>query len=106
ERDQPPAGLEVPRQQLPDFFGIPGLRERREADQVGEEDRDEPPFRGRSLERRCRCGSGVKGRTALPAELFAASDAGPAGGARLGERRPALRTELLAFLVFSSGAGA
>ncbi len=55
--DQPPARVEVARQQLPHLLGVTRLRERREADQVGEEDGDEAAFGRRGLagrDGRCR----------------------------------------------------
>ena len=48
--DQAAAGVEVAGEQLPHLLGVARLRERREADEVGEEDGDEPAlgrFRGR-----------------------------------------------------------
>ena len=50
--DQAPAGFEVLREQLAHLFGIASLGERREPDQVGEENGDQPPLR----RRRDRCG--------------------------------------------------
>ena len=43
-RDDRPARVEVSRQQVADFFRVARLRERGEADQVGEEDGNQPPF--------------------------------------------------------------
>jgi hypothetical protein len=41
--------LEVAGQQLACLLGVPALRERRKADEVGEEDGDVAPFGDRSL---------------------------------------------------------
>ena len=40
--DQRARRLEVAREQLPHLLGVAALRQRREADEVGEQDRDEP----------------------------------------------------------------
>ena len=68
ERDQPAARVEVARQKLAHLLGVARLRERREADEVGEEHRDEPALR----------------RQAPPAR---------AGGCGLAERRAAFAAE-------------
>ena len=79
--DHVPREVEVPREQLARLFGIPALGERREADQVREQDRYETALRDGCLAddrradgARCRAGrhrtSGER-RGALPAELLA-----------------------------------
>ncbi len=49
--DEPPARVEVAGEELAHLLGVARLGEGREADQVGEEHRDEPAFRDRSLDR-------------------------------------------------------
>src|SRR5262249_10302319 len=75
------------------------LGERREADQVGEEDGDEASLCGRSY----RCGTGRCGgcecRPALAAELHRWRIRCPARRTRKGERRAALAAELAARFV-------
>ena len=68
--------LEVARQELADGLGVAALGERREPDQVGEQDRDQAPFRdGRP---------GSVGRSGV---------GGVGAGAAVGDRGPARRAE-------------
>ena len=73
--DQLPSRVEVGREQLADLLVVAALRERREADEVGEEDRYEPALRERrrrgSLASQRGSGGGVQREAALAAELDA-----------------------------------
>jgi hypothetical protein len=44
-----PRLIEVAREELPDLLGVARFRERREAHEIGEEDRHEPALRGSCL---------------------------------------------------------
>ena len=69
EPDQPLAGLEVAGEELAHVLGVARLGARREADEVGEEDRDEPPLGDRRGGRGAGAGRrGVERRPALDAE--------------------------------------
>ena len=72
--DQAATGLEVPSQEVANLFRVAGFGERREPDEVGEHDRYEPSFRGRTREH-------VDG--------FAASGPVALGCLHPGRRRPA-----------------
>ena len=112
ELDQPPAEVEVAREQLANLLGIARLREAREADQVGEQHGDEPALGRGSLS----CGRdlgagpmlGRDRRAALVAELLVPGESSAAGAAvrRRGERRPALLAELLPFEILGPAARA
>ena len=82
EADQPAAGVEVAGEKLANLLRVARLRERREAHQVGEEDRDQAALRDRALTRRCRRETGPDlggGRsTTLAAELLVAHESGAA----------------------------
>ena len=110
--DHRPRRLEVLGEELPRFLGVPRLGQRREADQVGEEDGNEPALRRRGLR-----GLYSRRRTAFPvlrckrspalaAELLVAHESGAAGGARNLESRSAFGAELLSLCVRGSAAGA
>ena len=77
--------LEVSRQQLADVLGIAGLGQGREADEVGEQDRDEPPLRhadGRVVRRRSvDVGVAVGSASAAPHSPQKRSPAAAAGAA-------------------------
>ena len=87
--------LEVPGKEVAHLLGVAVLRERREAHEVGEKHRDEPPLDGD-----CRRSTGLRrgrqNRPALATELLPRRVSGSARGARGRERRPALAAELLA----------
>ena len=105
ELDQPPARVEVAREKLAHLLGVARLRERGEADQVGEEDGDEPAFGGRRL------AAGVRGLSrefgaALAAEALPGLVRSPARGAGGGQRAAALGAELAPFAVRRSAARA
>ena len=101
-------GLEVAPQQIPNLLGIALLRERREADQVGEQDRDEPPLglrtgqgSGRRRGRLTRANGGQNRGwrsghrpTTLAAEQALGLVGAAAGAAHQRQRRPALQAEL------------
>ncbi len=94
--DQTPTGVEVPRQQLTCFLGVAALGERRVADEVGEQHRDEATFRDPCVRR-----SGgllvtdrYKGHSTLAAELHAGCIRRAAREAGEGEARAALAAEL------------
>jgi hypothetical protein len=99
EPDEPPARLEVAREELAHGLRVAGLRQRREADEVGEEDGDETPLRGRRLARSGRRRPGgsrcsVERRAALPAEANARLVGGAARRAGARERSAAAAAEL------------
>ena len=89
--------IEVAAQELPDLLVVAALRERREADEVGEEDADEASLGGRGLAcgrrgRRGGGGGGGGGRPALAAELLVpGQDRATRGAARARGRRTAAR---------------
>ena len=97
--DYPPRGLEVAREQLADLLRVAVLRERREADQVAEEDGYQPPL-----------GLGGGGRAegllergpALAAEAVVGLVRGPTGRARQGQRGAAAGAELASGAVLGS----
>ncbi len=89
--DQRPATLEVPRQHLAYVVGIAMLRDRREANQVGEQDRDQATLRG---VRRRRVVEPGQGGAALATEPLAAGVRSPTGRAPQLQLCPALGTEL------------
>ena len=112
--DDRAAGLEVPSEELLDLLGIAVLRERREADEVGEQDRHEPALgrrsrrlagpagdrlavldpRGRGDRRRAGRGrAGDERDTARPAEAEAPDDRGGARRTALTEGAPASAAE-------------
>ena len=64
--DEPPAGVEVAREELPHLLRVARLRKRREAHQVGEEHRDEPPFRDRRLRWGGGAAAGGRAASAVP----------------------------------------
>ena len=93
------AGVEVAGQELAGVLGVAALGGGREADEVGEEDGDEPALGNRLLlsaspgeSRRCESVD----RSALGAELRAGRKGRGARRARPGECRPALGAELRA----------
>src|SRR5205823_10004029 len=98
--DQPAAAVEVAREQLTHVLGVAPLRQRREPDQVGEEDRDEAPFRSRRGDRR-RWGSGrrSKRRAALAAEGVTGIERRATGRTADGERGPTGGAELAALAI-------
>ena len=97
--DHSPRGLEVARKQLAHLLGVAVLRERREADQVAEEDRHQSPL-----------GLGGGGRAegllergpALAAEAVVGLVRGPTGRAGQGQRRAAAGAELASGAVLGS----
>jgi hypothetical protein len=111
ELDQPPADVEVARQQGADVLGVARLRERREPDNVGEEHGDQAPLRrrlagddGRGALRRAipRDDRGP----ALAAEPVVRQDGCPTRAADRGQRRAAPAAESLAGRVFRPARGA
>ena len=99
EADQSAAGVEVAREELPHLLGVARLGERREPDEVGEQDGDQAPLGGRG--RRWRIGRGRRRRgepgqrrAALATEACpgAVARAAPRAGAL--ERHAAARAEL------------
>ena len=90
--------VEVPRQQLADLLRVTRFRERREADEIGEQDGADAAFGDRAVHlgevgrllRRCR---GDDLGTAQPAEPEARPGEGAARRARHRQPRPALRAE-------------
>ena len=106
ELDQPPAGVEVAREELARVLAVTLLGERREADQIGEQDRDELALGG-GCSACDRCGSVVgQRRAALAAELHSGRVRGSARRARGGERAAAFAAELAAGLVLGATCGA
>ena len=98
--------VEIPRQHLPDVLGVAFLGERREADEVGEQDRDQAPLgggpgrpdsRGGSRRPDSRGGSGRacpgEAGAALGTELHTGPRQRPARGARGRLIGPAFRAE-------------
>ena len=92
--------LEVAGQELADGFGVAALGQRREADEVGEQDGDQATFRnGCRGARDARIGParprgrGRSGRSAHAAEPGALDHRRPASGASRSHRRTAIRTE-------------
>ena len=108
--DQPPARLEVARQQLPNLLRVARLRQRRETHQIREQHRHQTALRGRSrLSRRGRgCNRPRLGerRSTLSAELPPCLVRLAAGGADLSKRCPALAAELLVRSVLGATAHA
>ena len=105
--DDGPGELEVTGEEIPYFFGIVALGERREADQVAEEDRHVPQLGARFARRHGRraeilAGDGrrrgtlaaVHRRTADPAEGLARRHEGAARATGARHRRAALLAEL------------
>src|SRR5205823_5733114 len=97
--DQAPACVEVPREKLARLLGVALLGGRGEADQVGEEDGDEPALRGGRRSRRWALGrdrglSRQRG-AALTAELLPGRIRVAARGAAGLELGAALAAELL-----------
>ena len=100
--------IEVAGQQLTDVLGVAALGHRGEADQIGEQDRDEAALgdarfvagggRG-SGEASCRGFSRLEAAAALPAEAGTGRIRRPARGTRDGEASPALATEFSTWLV-------
>ena len=108
ERDDPPAGLEVAREQLAHLLRVSRLGQRREPDQVREEHRYEPALGRRRL---TRGGSGRRGgrvrsrrqrRAALAAETLSGLVGRPAGLADEPERVAALGAELAPLAVLGA----
>jgi len=101
--------VEVPGQQLSDVLRITALGERGEADEVGEEDRDKPPFGDAGVgpggcSGRCdgggyRGGAGPQAAPALSAEPGTGRVRRPARRARDGQAVPTLTAELPTRLV-------
>ena len=83
ELDQPPARVEVAREKLAHLLRVARLGERREADEVGEEHRDEPPLGGRDSGRRRRRRGASERRAAVAAEALAGRVRGAATRAGL-----------------------
>ena len=105
EPDQSAAGVEIARQQLAHIFRVARFGERREADQVGEQDRHQPAL-GRGL---LRSGDGGRRRersAALAAELRSRPVRRPARAAGAGKRNPTLGAELPTGLVLGAAARA
>src|SRR5581483_3090986 len=95
--DEPAAVVEVAREELADLLGVPRLRERGEADEVGEEDGDEPPL-GDPVVRRGRLLDGDVGGAdqvvpAGVAEPLVGLDRDPTGRARACEGLPTRAAE-------------
>ena len=90
-------GVEVAREELPDGLGIAVLRQRREPDEIGEQDRDETSFGHRRLADRSGWRLAGSGRGALRAgdlQPAAAGAAEPRGGLVGVATRRARRREL------------
>ena len=112
--DDPAGQVEVARQQVADLLRVPVLGDRREAHEVGEEDRDDAPLghgwdgRGRGAGRDCRRSSGCRrpgqARPALTAEACRRRARRAAGGTGGRERRPAFEAELAARVVVRAAA--
>jgi hypothetical protein len=93
--DQRTREVEVAGQELARVLGVAGLRRGGEADEIGEEHRDDPPLRNRQC-RGCRRNPARRGAAPhSPQNFLTARVGGSAGGADRGERRPALAAELL-----------
>src|SRR5262245_24388540 len=106
--DHLPSGVEVAGEQLPNLLGVPVFGERGEPDEVGEEDGNEPPLRGRrgAEGRRSPGLSGGELRSALVAEplvWWVRRAAARAGGC---ERRAAFAAEACALAILGSAARA
>ena len=93
--------FEIARQEIADGLGVAALGERREPDEIGEQDRDQTTFRdghgcpgnGRGR-RRCGTDGAVRGRRpARRAEAGSRDERVPAARAGWGHGRPAVRTE-------------
>ena len=78
--DHPAGCLEVARLQLADVLEVAALAERGVADEVGEQDRDEPPLGDRHIRRRPRRRRRRERRAALAAELGCRSVGRPHDG--------------------------
>src|SRR5581483_5120719 len=96
--------VEVAREELPDLFGVPGLGERCEAYEVGEQNRDEA-----TLGHRCVAGEawGRRGRasercTAVATEPLVGRVLGAARAAGERQRRAAVAAEALAGSVLAT----
>ena len=106
ERDQALAGLEVAREEAARVFGVPPLGCRSEADEVGEQDRDEPPLRDGRLgrlrlpSRGSRCGHVAELSPAVAAETIFGRVLGAASRADSSQSGPAITAESLAGRVF------
>ena len=106
QRDDPPGGVEVAREELPHLLGVLVLGERREADEVGEQDGDEAPLRARrlALRRRRFRSPALERRAALAAEPLARLVLRSAGGARRGKGVPTFGAELPSLPVLAPAA--
>ena len=106
--DHRPRAVEVAREQLAHLLRVARLRQRREADQVGEQHRDQAALGDRGVASRCRlCHDGGRlqeRRAALAAEALSGLVDGPTRVAGSGECRSALGAELPAFAVRSAAA--
>ena len=103
ELDQPAARVEVAGEELAHLLGVAALGERREADEVGEEDGDEAALgRGRARygsRRRRRCAAAPSAVPHSPQNFAVGAFGVPHDGHVVRERRPAFAAELPAGLV-------
>ena len=108
ERDEPLAGLEVAGEELTRVLGIAIFGRSREADQVGEEHRDQPALRRRRLSvvESGACRSLAQARAALAAELDPRRVRAAARTAHGRERAATLAAELPSGFVVGSARGA
>ena len=112
--DDPAGKVEIARQQVADLLRVPRLGDRREAHEVGEEDRDDPPLCHGWRRRGTRAGRGRRresgrrrpgeARPALTAEARRRRVRRAAGRTGGRERRPALEAELAARVVVCAAA--
>src|SRR5581483_8025308 len=92
--DQAAAAVEIAREELAHLLGVARLRQGREADEVGEEDGDEPALGSRLRRSRLRRHTVGERRAALAAETHPRLVRGAARRAADRERRAALPAEL------------
>src|SRR5205823_409781 len=105
--DHLPGDLEVAGQQLAHLFGVPALGERGEADEIGEEHRDDAALdtRGRRMST-SRNGGPVERAAALTAEALVRLVRRAAGRALDKERRSTPRAELAPRTIDTTTGGA
>ena len=106
ELDQRLAGVEVAGQQLTSLLGVAAFRGAREADEVSEENGDEPSFGDWSLAHGDWSDPAFQRGTALAAEPHSRLVPRSAGGARLAKQRTAAAAELAPRAVLSAAAPA